>query len=382
MKKVYALLIMALLLAGGCSRNKQLNNKDEAFIIVDVEKDYTKKELKLQDFMNVEYIALESSDEFLCQGRIFDIGKNIMLVGNEIQDGNIFVFDRNGKGIRKINRRGSGGEEYVFFTGVCLDEENNEIFVNDVIGGKIVVYDLYGKFKRSFSCKENIRVDNIYNFNNEKLICELGHDRETTDRIRFAIVSKQDGTVIDKIRMPYEQKKTTKITTNNNLFMFYPYHPLLPYNNNWILSEASSDTVFSLLPNGEISPFIARTPSIQSMEPEVFLFPKMFTERFCFMEKVKKEQKFSKVDLVYDRQDEVIYEYSLYNDDYVGKQYISLVAWETKKNEVGLWQKIEADELVKAYKEGELKGRLKVLAAKLEEGANPIVMLIKEKKVR
>jgi len=37
-------------------------------ITVDVNAKYPKKELILQDFMDVEYIALESSDEKLSQG--------------------------------------------------------------------------------------------------------------------------------------------------------------------------------------------------------------------------------------------------------------------------------------------------------------------------
>ena len=39
-------------------------------ITVDVNAKYPKKELILQDFMDVEYIALESSDEKLSQGRM------------------------------------------------------------------------------------------------------------------------------------------------------------------------------------------------------------------------------------------------------------------------------------------------------------------------
>jgi hypothetical protein len=67
----------------------------------------------LQDFMDVEYIVLDSSDdEFLCQGLVLDIGKEIMIVRNQINDGDIFHFDRKGKGLRKINRLGQGREEY------------------------------------------------------------------------------------------------------------------------------------------------------------------------------------------------------------------------------------------------------------------------------
>lgn len=40
----------------------------------------------------------------------------------------IYVFDwKTGKGIRKINRKGQGGEEYAFIVSAVLDEDNEEI---------------------------------------------------------------------------------------------------------------------------------------------------------------------------------------------------------------------------------------------------------------
>ena len=61
-----------------------------------------------------------------------------------MSDGNIFVYDRSGKAIRKINRKGQGGEEYTSCRSITLDEENEELFVNDNYAKKIRVYDLEG----------------------------------------------------------------------------------------------------------------------------------------------------------------------------------------------------------------------------------------------
>lgn len=120
-------------------------------ITVDVNAKYPKKELILQDFMDVEYIALESSDEYITQGVIKAVGEKIIIVSNRSVDGNIFIFDRkNGKGLRKINRLGQGPEEYSQFTDIILDEDNNEMFVIAYSSRKILVYDLYGNFKRKF----------------------------------------------------------------------------------------------------------------------------------------------------------------------------------------------------------------------------------------
>lgn len=49
-------------------------------------------------------------------------------------------------------------------------------------------------------------------------------------------------------------------------------------------------------------------------------------------------------------------------------------------DEIALVQKLEAYELIEAYQKGHLKGRLKEIAAGLEEDSNPVLMLIKYKK--
>jgi len=97
--------------------------QNDGLITVDVSRSYPKKELILQDFMNVEYIPLETNDEFITQGRVRAVGKEFILVQNWVRDGDIFVFDRTtGKGLRKINRRGQGPEEYQNVIGILLGE--------------------------------------------------------------------------------------------------------------------------------------------------------------------------------------------------------------------------------------------------------------------
>ena len=49
-------------------------------------------------------------------------------------------------------------------------------------------------------------------------------------------------------------------------------------------------------------------------------------------------------------------------------------------DEIALVQKLEAYELVEAYQKGKLKGKLKEIAAGLEEDSNPVLILIKYKK--
>ena len=138
---ISAILLFAL---AGCGKDKQSTNE---LITVDVTKNYPEKELTLQDFMDVEYIPLETNDEFVTQGKVMAIGAEVILITNWANDGNLFVFDRKtGKALKKINRKGQGGEEYVGITEIVLDEANKEIFVIAYTGSKISVYDLDGNF--------------------------------------------------------------------------------------------------------------------------------------------------------------------------------------------------------------------------------------------
>ena len=149
MKRRTAIGVVVLsVLAGigivGC----QQSEISESLVTIDVKADYPEKELTLQDFMEVEYIPLETNDEFITQGSVKAIGRDYLVVTNRINDGNIYMFDRKtGKGVRKINRMGQGAEEYAFINGIVLDEDNGEMFVNSASMKKIFVYDLQGNFK-------------------------------------------------------------------------------------------------------------------------------------------------------------------------------------------------------------------------------------------
>ncbi len=374
----------------GCRGNKS-DKQTDALITVDVIASYPKKELILQDFMDVEYIPLETNDDFICQGLVQDIGKKFMIVRNRTGDGDIFIFDRNGKALKKINRKGQGGEEYTGILGITLDEDEGEMFVNNYSTRKIIVYDLEGNFKRSFRHKEGTMYGEVYNFDRENLIC---HDvrNENSGSIAlintgqsFMIISKQDGSITKEIQIPFKEKKTMvmkfKDEASGMTYASSPstFYPLVPYFDNWILVELSADTAYNYLSDHQIVPFITRIPSVQSMDPEVFLFLSMITDRYYFMEAVKKEQKFPGTDLLYDKQKKSLFRYTVYNDDYLNKEEAFLKS-QPVNNEIPSKQILEAHQLVEDYEKGKLRGRLKEIAATLNEESNPVIMLIKHKK--
>jgi hypothetical protein len=386
----FAIILFIMMACTGC---KQSGIQGNDIITVDVTTKYPKKDLILQDFMDVEYIALETNDDFLCEGIILAAGKEIIIVKNSISDGDIFIFDRKGKGLKKINRKGQGGEEYTNILGITLDENNNEMFVNSHSTRRILVYDLDGNFKRSFKHKENAMYDNIHHFDQGNLIC---HDCfydvfGTANELSFLIVSKQDGSIIKEIQIPFEKKKLTQVLRrdekNRVTGSVRPssYYPIIPSLDGWILVEPSADTVYRYLPDHTMTPFIVRSPSVQSMDPEVFLFPGTLTDRYYFMETVKKEVDFKTqsgfpgTDLMYDRQEKALFEYVVYNADYSDKREVVMKS-NPVNEEIASWQSLEAGQLVEDYENGKLKGKLKEMAAELDENSNPVIMLLKHKK--
>jgi hypothetical protein len=386
MKKTISILVITLFLITGCRGDKQ---STEDFITVDVTKIYSqKKELILQDFMDVEYIALETNDDFLNQGYVRAIGKKIILVtNNNIDDGDIFVYGRNGKPLRKINRKGQSGEEYIRILDIVLDENNGEMFINDL--RKIVVYDLSGKFKRSFKHKEgggSVFYTEIFNYDNDHLIC---YDKYN-DEIPFVLVSKQDGSLTKEIKIPFKKKilLQQQLTDGErvNTVSPGPYRTIIPFKGDWMLLEHSSDTVYTFLPDYSLRPFLVRTPPIQSMNPGVFLLLRFFSDRYIFMETIKNEynfntkQGFPKTFMMYDKQEKAFLGYTVYNGDYTTKKEIYMNWSKPVNHEIESWQPLEAHQLVEAYKKGELKGKLKEIAAKLDEEDNPVIMLIKHRK--
>lgn len=388
------LIIVLLSLTMNYYCTKVNKNDFEELIIVDVTKNYQqKKELLLQDFMEVEYIPLETNDNFLNEGYVLDIGKETILVTNRrANDGTIFVYDRTGKALRKINRKGQGGEEYInIYIGVILDEVNNEIFVNDISSRKILVYDLFGNFKRSFkhkNSKGSLFYTEIFNFDKNNLIC---YDKYNTE-VPYVLVSKQDGSITRDIKIPFKEKKILQQSFDNNGDSWTvspgPYRTIIPFKGNWLLLEHSSDTIYSLLPKPDYSlrPFLVRTPPIQSMETEIYLMLRLLSDRYIFMETIKnvydfdRDKGFPKSFFMYDRQEKTFSGYNVFNGDYFSKKEIYMNWLSPVNHEIESWQSLEAYQLIESYNNGELKGRLKEIAANLEEDSNPVIMLIKHKK--
>ena len=197
----------------------------------------------------------------------------LTLVKNIINDGDIFIFDRNSKGLRKFNRKGQGSEEYIFNLSAFVDDNSGEIYIDEIIRN-VLVYDFQGNFLRSIPRDDNKWI-NATNYNQDYLIARESPSiqiQNKTDYQRFVIISKQDGNIAKDFRIYFKKKVEWGITNRTENTGGAPrLYPIVPYNDSWLLTEPSSDTIFKLSPDYSLTPFIARTPSIQSLQPAVFL---------------------------------------------------------------------------------------------------------------
>lgn len=126
------------------------------------------------------------------------------------------------------------------------------------------------------------------------------------------------------------------------------------------------------------------------MAPEVFLYPSILTDRYYFMQTTKKQWDFEKetgfprTDLVYDKQEDAIFECVVYNNDFVDQTPVDMwyehgILKIINNDGIAFIKKLEANELVEAYRKGKLKGRLNEIAAGLNEESNPVIMVAKYK---
>ena len=98
----------------------------------------------------------------------------------------------------------------------------------------------------------------------------------------------------------------------------------------------------------------------------------------------EKETGFPRTDLVYDKQEDAIFECVVYNNDFVDQTPVDMwyehgILKIINNDGIAFIKKLEANELVEDYEKGKMKGRLNEIAAGLNEESNPVIMVAKYK---
>ena len=97
---------------------------------------------------SMEYIPLETTEDCLI-GEDFSLivaSKDIFV--HSFKNQKIYRFDRNGKYLNPIGKKGQGPGEYICPYSIYVDEASRECFSLDTFSGNIYVYEYDGTFKR------------------------------------------------------------------------------------------------------------------------------------------------------------------------------------------------------------------------------------------
>ena len=349
----------------------------QQIITVDVTKIYPESEYVLQEVAEVEYLPLETKDDFLIDYvRVLYMDDKEIFIGNR---GGFFTYDRiTGKALRSFNRQGNGGQEYPFILKLTYDRENEEIGILTP-GNRVCVYHPQGGFKREFSVPMGTR--EMYQLDK----CRLLIDREIDTLLRpFSVISQQDGSELDKIgvSIPSKIQRPVRVSPDGQIVMVMFIEQIQGSGNKFLLSNVSADTVFSYTLDGVITPVLVRTPSVQKMDPKIILLAGTDYGRFFFFntEHFGDDPGIPAQKLAYDRHTGEIVAPHFTDAGYTTKKEVSLPVRNTAQITDGwLVIGIPADQLCEAYARGELQGRLQEVAAGIKEDDNPVLMLVRFK---
>ena len=397
MKKKSLILLIAFFLMGSQVISSQ--SKTGNLPVIDISKEYPKKQQRLQEIADLEYIPLETTDKVLLsdQDRLSYVSDNYILVHSPVR-GDIFVFNRKGKIVFHFNHRGQSGWEYPGISkraGVTLDEKNEEIFV---CSNSIQVYSLRGEYKRTLKINTIQYHSKVFNFDNEML---LVYDdvfvEEPNINVKgisktnpYYFISKKDGSVISELDIHLPKRYSTRFVqmSGNNMYRVdetgFPHS--MYYGQDFVISDISSDTLYLLTQNKALTPLLSRKPSVHASEPKIIWFTLLTTDKFILIGKFPLSTNSSSRGgsgripvLMYEFKTGEISEISFLDLDAELLRRRWGPGWSpaTAKNMTA--ELIWPSSLIDAYRTKQLKGDVAKLAMTLDEDDNPIVRIIKFK---
>ena len=357
---------------------------------MDVQKSYPEKNFVLQEIADIRYIPLETSDKVLLptDWRFLRFGgtdKNGNIIisslsgfGNE----DIFTFDENGKAVRKINRHGHGNGEYPEIDKIIYDKQADELLVYD--GKTMFVYSPDGTYKRSFDFRVESYISDVHPIDKNRMAGYVSRNKVAHP---LAIYSSSDGSVIENIDMEYPERLfehlEVQVPLGDGRFFTQvrgagDKKPLVRVKEGLIVNEASSDTIYRLGRLGNLSPVIARVPSVNSMATPVFLWVDYASDRYYFMTQRKSDpaaEVLPKRNLIYDRKDGNIYEGKITDSDRNGMEPGLPDLIDSRNGKTSLYFVLSPLRLIEALEKGELSGELKKIAESVKEDDNVVLMI-------
>ena len=146
MNRLLTLFLFSLLLIS-CRENVNVHNALHHVVFdlpsIDIRSISENDMLQMTDFVDsVTHIRLQTTDESLIGDISLILFLDSLLIIQDRRAHSVFLFDKNGKFIRTIGRRGQGPGEFAVLGRVMLDADNRQVIVFDTASNKMIFYNL------------------------------------------------------------------------------------------------------------------------------------------------------------------------------------------------------------------------------------------------
>ena len=382
-------LLVALCMMGFSACSTQQKGNEGPLPVADFTKEYPAKDWLVSEHADVEYVRLETSDEVLLDGiaSLYLSVTDRYIVTNNMREGRIFVFNRQGKHLHNFMKKGNSGEEFVYAKVVRVDDKAEEIFVLDT-RNKVLVYTLDGKFKRVLDIPKDMLADDLWNYDDEWL---LSYDIYNLDRgdlpcseQPFFLLSKKDGSV-KRVEVNAKDRIGPRIyfeQDGKRAVMSVSFNYIYKNGDEFVLGELGNDTVF-MLKKGEVSPLLVRTPGSKDKDVRSMMCAPLKLGDYIGVAEAPKSlslgnTKFATKDVFLNLKTGEKCILSLKDDvNFVEPTGIrhSNERVEAPKNHI-LWMP-NTDRLFQWKEEGKLKGKLAEMVEEMTEDDNPVLIIYK-----
>ena len=260
-------ICLACLLASfsSCSAGQKQNNSEQPGQVADVkneqaadglphfdiQKDYPKRTVLLDELASIEYIPLETTDDALIR-QVTEIAMSgdEMLVCDK-PTGNVLFYTPQGKLKKVFNKQGGGPHEYQKLTEFSADFAHKEFYVWDYqLRYAIQVYSMEGDYLRTLPVKAKVWAGMLFDCDEKHLLAYDDYGLSDLSATQFneypyILIDKQTGQLSPlPLRLQHRLGKSFSI---GGYFMSLNLEPMLKNSGNGVvISDFAKDSVFVL----------------------------------------------------------------------------------------------------------------------------------------
>jgi hypothetical protein len=230
----------------------------------------------------------------------------------------------------------------------------------------------------------------VFNFDDEALlvyddvVIEPGLEGNTKKN-PYSLISKKDGSVISvlDIHLPERYSTGIAIIEENNKWraahIFFKGYSMY-YGRDFMIADMSSDTLYQLTQNRELTPILTRKPSVHASEPRIVWVPFLTTDKFILIGLIPLNSNSGggRIPvLMYEFETGETSKLSILDAEFDMERWGPGDSPAIAKNMTA--EMIQAPSIIEAHKKNQLKGDIEKFVMTLDEYDNPVVRIIKFK---